>query len=98
MGIPHSVFLSWSEDDQDKALAFEEVKSEVCPQCATRESDWVDDEGYPLDDPRFQPVTHRCHGCAEIAKLKRTIPDDEEGIFVLFVTREEYEAKYKAHL
>lgn len=76
-GIPHSEFLKWPEDDQDKAIAWVSAKAEVCDLCGSRESDWVDVEtGRMLDEPKLTPIGIRDHGCAEIeAYRKATFPE-----------------------
>ena len=42
-GIPHSVFLDWLPNDQDKALAFVRYENRRCPKCRTHEEDWEHD-------------------------------------------------------
>lgn len=52
--------MSWSEDDQDKALAYMRAKLEICPECGTRESEWAEEQ--------YAYVAHptRCRGCETI--------------------------------
>ena len=77
LGIPHSEFKSWSESDQDKALAFNIAKNEICDMCGSREADWVDEEtGRLLEKPYLTPVGIRCHGCAQIAQYKESTYKD----------------------
>lgn len=72
LGIPHSGFLSWSEDDQDKALAYQRELRSRCQGCGTREEDWEKDRDAYITDVKI------CPGCArteaehdnEIAKEK----------------------------
>lgn len=60
LGIPHSRFLSWDPLDQDKALAYQRAKLEVCDRCGTREIEWQrDHDAYVAD-------TKRCLGCERI--------------------------------
>ena len=44
MGIPHSHFLGgplrWTEDDQEKALAYHQFKGNVCRTCGTEPHEW----------------------------------------------------------
>lgn len=40
LGIPHSAFLGWAEDDQDKALAWQREQAQVCKGCGTRDEEW----------------------------------------------------------
>lgn len=81
-GIPHSQFLgvgdgTWTERDRAKALAYEEWQRGVCPQCGTRESEWVDEHGEYVD--AYVAVTHNCFGCEEIATRQREIPEGQAG-------------------
>ena len=64
-GIPHSTFLSWSEEDQDKAIAWQRLLAFRCASCGTFADEWVDERGMRLDPPPFEPVAHICHGCAD---------------------------------
>lgn len=79
LGLPHSQFLNWHEDDQDKALAFLLFKGEICPNCGTSNDGWVDDRGRWLDEPKYEVVTHKCYGCEEIGSLKDSIPDHQKS-------------------
>ena len=93
LGIPHKEFLSWDEDDQDKALAFMAEKATICRDCGTRDSEWAKDRFAYVAD------TERCPGCEileqendNMAKeradgkmkgvrvfLRRPRPEDDEG-------------------
>jgi hypothetical protein len=80
--IPHSQFRgvgdgTWTERDRAKALAYEEWMRSACPQCGTRESDWVDDEGEYTD--AYVAVSHKCFGCEEIAAKQGEIPEGKAG-------------------
>lgn len=80
--IPYSQFRSlgdgtWSPADQAKALAYEEYLRGTCPQCGTRESEWVDESGEYVD--AYIAVTHNCFGCEEIAMKQKEIPEGQAG-------------------
>lgn len=60
LGIPHSKFLSWSEDDQDKAIAWTLDQQSLCGQCRTRRSDWEENEY------AYIARVERCPGCEAI--------------------------------
>lgn len=76
LGIPHSRFLSWDEEDQDKALAFVRAKAELCPECGTREHDWQQ------DPDAWRSNNRRCKGC-EVLEIERgNIPEGEKGVKV----------------
>lgn len=64
LGLPHSEFLSWEEDDQDKAIAYLRDKALACNSCGTRESEW---EG---DSFAFVVSSRVCKGC-ELIELER---------------------------
>jgi hypothetical protein len=68
-GIPHSVFLSWSERDQDLALAHDVRAADRCPGC-----------GVPADlmgaVGAFTVVTRPCVQCELRAQVEATIPPE----------------------
>lgn len=49
----------------------------MCPQCGTRESEWSDDDGAYVD--AYIAVSHKCHGCEEIALKQKEIPEGPAG-------------------
>lgn len=63
LGIPHSEFLSWSESDQDMALAYVEFQREICKSCGTIDADFRDEKGRLLDPPPMEAVDMLCAGC-----------------------------------
>ncbi len=82
--IPHSEFLGWLPDDQDKALAYEyhlaAEEAAVCPGCGTRHEDWHDpDTDRLLMNPVWEPHTYECEGCKRLAAttLETAPPDDD---------------------
>lgn len=88
-GIPHSVFLGreispgdsyWLESDQDKVLAYAAYKSEICPRCGTRESDWVGEDGKLLANPPFYFDTIQCHGCVDKEQAMSEVPSSRVGV------------------
>lgn len=72
LGIPHSVFLNWAPDDQDKALAWAKDQASRCPNCGTRQEDW--------DRDRFAYIaeTRQCPGCEVIGQERRNIDQWEQ--------------------
>lgn len=95
-GIPHSIFLGrpwprpgepmWLDEDQDKIVAWLRARHEVCQQCGTIESDWIDPvTGRYFDQPKWEAVTYRCPGCAEVQRAARDVPEGEPGVRVLLV-------------
>jgi hypothetical protein len=76
----------WLDDDQDKVVAWLRARHEVCPQCGTTEADWVDpDTGRMLEAPKWQAVPFRCHGCAELQRTVRDVPEREAGVRVVLI-------------
>lgn len=55
------------------ALAFEAAEREACPNCGTREQDWLDADGIPHDPPRLMAKPRKCEGCAERATTRMAI-------------------------
>lgn len=80
--IPHSQFLgvgdgTWTARDRTKALAYEDYLRSVCPQCGTREDDWIDTEGDYQE--AYVALSHKCFGCEEIAHKQAEIPEGRAG-------------------
>lgn len=68
---------TWTARDRAKALAYADYQRTVCPQCGTRESDWIDDAGQYTD--AYVAVTHKCFGCEEIAGKQKEVPEGQAG-------------------
>lgn len=79
--LPHSTFLAWSDDDQDKALAWQRFEDETCPGCGTRPDEWEHDRTAFVGDQT------RCLGCEVLAQERENVPDDAKGVHVRLVTR-----------
>lgn len=85
------MFLSWDQLDQDKALAYNRAKGEVCNLCGSREVDWVDPAtGRMLPHPHLTPIGLSCHGCREIDAYQKTTLEGEHkpGVRVVLVPDE----------
>ena len=72
LGIPHSVFLSWEEDDQDKALAYQREMAKVCSGCGTRQVEW--DE----DPDAYIGWVRRCEGCSRLNRERLNLGDEHD--------------------
>lgn len=84
LGIPHSVFLSWNPDDQDKHLAYVRAKNEICPECGTREEDWRDPTTMiEHNPPRWEPLVVRCVGCTELERERKSLKIDSSAVRVV---------------
>jgi hypothetical protein len=85
-GISHSHFLGgppvWTDDDQDKAIAYEALLRVTCSSCGTRDEEWKED-----------PVAYlghlwRCPGCETLELEKKNVPEEgAEGIHVGLIPR-----------
>ena len=84
IGLPHSKFLGWSEEDQDKAIAWHVNKLMTC-QCGTDPGEWIDKDGrleYPLP---YVLKTRKCWGCTMLEdKRSEMSPEDMSGISLYF--------------
>lgn len=73
----------WLDDDQDKVDAWLDHKASVCPECGTAADDWVDERGRHRDDPKWEAVAVRCHGCSAIAAAMADVPQGQRGVHVM---------------
>lgn len=77
LGIPHSVFLSWPDTDQDKVMAYliakQEDRAARCQDCGTVIRDWLDQDGKVLEEPPFVAETKYCHGCMIVTQEREMI-------------------------
>lgn len=82
LGIPHSAFLDWDPDDQDKALAFERDKRSRCNGCGTRKEDWVEDED------AFISWHEKCPGCERLEQERDNVPEGSHGVHFRLLPRD----------
>jgi len=83
LGIPHSKFEAWSEDDREKALAYRREMAKICSGCGTRHEEWDEDP-----DAYIGWIT-RCEGCKRVAQEKRNITEkDSDHVRVGLMPRE----------
>lgn len=62
-GIPHSRFLDWSTDDQEKALWWMARERQRCNGCGTHPDEWNEDLGGSREAYKAEERT--CPGCRE---------------------------------
>ena len=72
IGIPHSKFLSWEPDDQDKALAFVREQRKTC-RCGTKPEEWVKDRFAYVGQQR------QCPGCEVLEQERENVPEKALG-------------------
>lgn len=71
--IPHSKFLKWDREDQEKALAQFAYERQRCTNCGIHPDDWPDHT-----IPMFDAVAETCPGCAERARYERYLAEQAE--------------------
>jgi hypothetical protein len=86
-GLPHSAFLSWDQDDQDKALAWEAERRAHCPDCGTRRDEWDPDRGG--DRYAYLAVDYRCLGCESLEQAQRDRDQTQLGMKVALLRQGE---------
>ncbi len=73
-GIPHSVFLSWDEMDQDKAIEWLRREARKCPTCRTTREEWE-------RDPTAYIGAHDiCPGDEILEQERENVPDGAKGV------------------
>jgi ribosomal protein S27AE len=88
LGIPHSVFLRWNPDDQDKALAHAMHKRTVCGKCGTNPDDWLDREtGEELEDQPYELASRYCPGCATLEAARKDVPKERQSLVTLYLVK-----------
>jgi hypothetical protein len=75
-GIPLSRFLSWSEQDQDAALAWQSYENRRCPGCGTHPDDWNEKQGGSRW--AYHGEVYTCPGCVESQRLNDS-PEVQNG-------------------
>lgn len=82
----------WSEDDQDKALAYMREQQLACSGCGTRRDEWEDLERDKDGDPILPYLSTRdtCPGCQALEEERARVSQDAKGVKVGLVPREVY--------
>lgn len=80
LGLPHSTFLGWSDDDQDKALAWQLEQRLCCGRCGTRRDEWDPERGG--DRNAYVADVTRCSGCEVLDQAQRDLAtmEDTHGV------------------
>jgi hypothetical protein len=79
--IPLSEWRSWSEDDQDAALAWlgylAEQRAATCSGCGTRRDEWINPKTKRrYRNPPYVAEIVECPGCAECEAAEATLKGD----------------------
>lgn len=80
LGLPHSRFLAWDDEDRAKALAWKIEEATNCPSCGTAEWEWDEDR------IAYIPVEKICRGC-EIKELVSESSEHHAGKYVTLEPR-----------
>lgn len=83
LGIPHSRFLSWDPDDQDKALAWRRYQSELCTGCGTHPDEWDENPDAYFGD------FYTCPGCERLEAERDNVPEGAKGVHYRLLTKEQ---------
>lgn len=73
--IPHSVFLSWSKLDRDKAIWHRIRVAGTCRTCGTHPDEWDPKKGGHR--AAFTAEVHLCPGCEQKQRVEKTLEDDQ---------------------
>jgi hypothetical protein len=91
LGIPHSTFLGWLEEDQDKAIAWQRSKLGRCQECGTPIHEWVDASGEAVEPPPYVVTTAYCVGCATVKeerdRIKASGSDDRADTVKVYLVK-----------
>ena len=82
LGLPHSQFLAWPEDDRDKALAYNREMASVCKGCGTRQSEWAADADAYIGD------FFTCDGCARMEGERDNVGEGAKGVHIRLLPAE----------
>lgn len=84
-GIPLSVFLCWSEDDQHAALGWQTHEARRCASCGTHPEEW--DERQGGDRHAYHGEHYQCPGCRTLDRVRQApeIVNGEPGMHVRLV-------------
>jgi hypothetical protein len=79
LGIPHSKFLGWSDEDRSKAISYMQWKKKFCQRCGTDPSEWIGPDGKTVEPPPYEPVTHVCYGCAALEEERVALSKEDSS-------------------
>ncbi len=77
LGLPHSVFLTWDDDDRDKAVAYTRAMHHICKGCGTRPEEWEANPNAYIGD------IYKCEGCVRLeGERENAAESTEKGLHV----------------
>lgn len=74
LGIPHSEFLRWDQDDRDKAVWHYLRERDRCGTCGTRRAEW--DEKRGGNRRAYVAELERCPGCEQLEAAHAALAAD----------------------
>jgi len=77
-GLGLHEFLSWPQESQDAALAWQAYNNRRCGQCGVHLDDWKEDLGG--DREAWHAEQYTCPGCLKLGRLQETLQDAKGGI------------------
>jgi hypothetical protein len=83
--IPHSEFLSWSQDDRDKAIWMHVRNKQTCGRCGTRAEEWDPEQGGHRH--AYLAQADVCRGCQALEARENAMTDEQRGAGVHIVLR-----------
>lgn len=91
LGLPHSAFLTWDDDDQDKALAWRLEQAARCGRCRTRRDEWDPARGGDRD--AYVSDVSRCPGCERLDHAARDLRghEDTHGLQIGLVPNDDHD-------
>lgn len=75
-GIPLSTFLSWPDEDQQAALAWQSHEGKR-HTCGTHAEDWTGPDGRRVEAVHF--VEQACPGCAALERAREALTASKDG-------------------
>lgn len=75
-GIPLSMFLAWSEDDQQAALGWQSHEARRCTSCGTHADEWSEQAGGDRD--AYHGEAYQCPGCLRLERTRQA-PEVVQG-------------------